>query len=248
MTILGDDGGHGTALETPPTGIPSPLTDPATAPAPPAPVARLAPVSSSPSAPEAPHGMRVMKRNGTLEPVDVNKIVNAIAKAAEGLRGVDPLRVATRTNTSATFGPFVPVTELDAPSVTERDPYFTADGALLFTQGGKIARALRFNNTWASALAPELGGLAGVRNPVLSADGLEIFFSAPDAGASGNMRIHRAARASTSEKFGAGSQVTELGGTKTYEAPTWLSDDGCHLLLSSDRAGQLDIYYAVRGK
>ena len=42
-------------------------------------------------------GMRVMKRNGHLEPVDLNKIVNAIARASEGLLGVDPMRVATRT-------------------------------------------------------------------------------------------------------------------------------------------------------
>jgi ribonucleoside-diphosphate reductase alpha chain len=42
-------------------------------------------------------GMRVRKRNGSLEPVDVTKIVNAIARASEGLRGVDPMRVATRT-------------------------------------------------------------------------------------------------------------------------------------------------------
>jgi ribonucleoside-diphosphate reductase alpha chain len=42
-------------------------------------------------------GMRVRKRSGALEPVDVNKIVNAIARASEGLLGVDPMRVATRT-------------------------------------------------------------------------------------------------------------------------------------------------------
>jgi ribonucleoside-diphosphate reductase alpha chain len=41
--------------------------------------------------------MRVRKRNGSLEPVDVNKIVNAVARCAEGLIGVDPLRIATRT-------------------------------------------------------------------------------------------------------------------------------------------------------
>jgi ribonucleoside-diphosphate reductase alpha chain len=44
-----------------------------------------------------PTGMRVTKRNGTIEPVDLNKIVNAIARASEGLLGVDPMRVATRT-------------------------------------------------------------------------------------------------------------------------------------------------------
>ena len=41
--------------------------------------------------------MRVRKRNGTLEPVDVNKIVNAVARATEGLHGVDPMIVSTRT-------------------------------------------------------------------------------------------------------------------------------------------------------
>ncbi|MEM8705747.1 MAG: ribonucleoside-diphosphate reductase subunit alpha, partial [Actinomycetota bacterium] len=41
--------------------------------------------------------MRVKKRNGSLEPVDLNKIVNAIARASEGLMGVDPMVVSTRT-------------------------------------------------------------------------------------------------------------------------------------------------------
>ncbi|MEI6709404.1 MAG: ribonucleoside-diphosphate reductase subunit alpha [Actinomycetota bacterium] len=41
--------------------------------------------------------MRVMKRSGKLEPVDVNKIVKAIARSAAGLPGVDPMRIATRT-------------------------------------------------------------------------------------------------------------------------------------------------------
>src|SRR4029079_9354462 len=41
--------------------------------------------------------MRVRKRNGSFEPVDVNKIVRAVGRCAHGLSGVDPLRVATRT-------------------------------------------------------------------------------------------------------------------------------------------------------
>lgn len=42
-------------------------------------------------------GMRVRKRNGDSEPVDVNKIVRAVSRCAEGLSGVDPMRIATRT-------------------------------------------------------------------------------------------------------------------------------------------------------
>ena len=48
------------------------------------------------TATDAP-GMRVRKRNGDTEPVDVNKIVRAVQRCADDLADVDPLRVATRT-------------------------------------------------------------------------------------------------------------------------------------------------------
>src|SRR4051812_261036 len=41
--------------------------------------------------------MRVRKRNGDSEAVDVNKIVRAVQRCADGLDGVEPLRIATRT-------------------------------------------------------------------------------------------------------------------------------------------------------
>jgi len=41
--------------------------------------------------------MRVTKRDGSSEPVDVNKIVRAVERHGDGLGEVDPLRVATRT-------------------------------------------------------------------------------------------------------------------------------------------------------
>jgi hypothetical protein len=44
-----------------------------------------------------PARMRVAKRNGDTEPVDVNKIVRAVERRAGGLDDVDPMRVATRT-------------------------------------------------------------------------------------------------------------------------------------------------------
>ncbi|GAA4562232.1 ribonucleoside-diphosphate reductase subunit alpha [Planotetraspora kaengkrachanensis] len=48
---------------------------------------------------EAPHRtqMRVRKRDGSAEPVDVNKIVRAVEHWAGDLDDVDPLRVATKT-------------------------------------------------------------------------------------------------------------------------------------------------------
>jgi ribonucleoside-diphosphate reductase alpha chain len=41
--------------------------------------------------------MRVRKRNGSTEPVDVNKIVRAVSRCCVGLADVDAMRVATKT-------------------------------------------------------------------------------------------------------------------------------------------------------
>ncbi|NNN03393.1 MAG: ribonucleoside-diphosphate reductase subunit alpha [Acidimicrobiaceae bacterium] len=41
--------------------------------------------------------MHVRKRDGSTEPVDVNKIVRAVERHVRGLEGVDPVRVAVRT-------------------------------------------------------------------------------------------------------------------------------------------------------
>src|SRR6185437_8521658 len=47
--------------------------------------------------PHNPGQMRVTKRNGGQETVDVNKIVRAVTRSADGLHAVDPLRVALKT-------------------------------------------------------------------------------------------------------------------------------------------------------
>lgn len=44
----------------------------------------------------SPHVMRVKKRDGTLEPVDVTKIVERVNRCCQGLVHTDPLRVATK--------------------------------------------------------------------------------------------------------------------------------------------------------
>lgn len=52
------------------------------------------PTASTPTS-RAP--MQVRKRNGSTEPVDINKIVRAVERCASDLADVDPMRVATRT-------------------------------------------------------------------------------------------------------------------------------------------------------
>ena len=57
------------------------------------------PPSQNPTvpAPGIPGAMRVRKRNGSFETADVMKIVKAVGRCCDGLLGVDPLRVATKT-------------------------------------------------------------------------------------------------------------------------------------------------------
>lgn len=47
--------------------------------------------------PHSPGQMRVTKRNGTSESVDLNKIVRAVTRCGEGLHAIDPMRVALKT-------------------------------------------------------------------------------------------------------------------------------------------------------
>ncbi len=79
--------------------------------------------------------MRVTKRNGSFEPVDVNKIVRAVGRCAAGLGAVDPLRVATKTISGLYDG--ATTRELDllsirtAASLTVEEPEYSRLAARL---------------------------------------------------------------------------------------------------------------------
>ena len=105
-----------------------------------------------PTAPEATPGhrgdtigMQVKKRDGDLEPVDVNKIVRAVTRSCTGLDEVDPLRIATRTISGLYDG--ATTSELDllsiqtAAALTAEEPQYSRLGArLLATYIGKEVR------------------------------------------------------------------------------------------------------------
>jgi ribonucleoside-diphosphate reductase alpha chain len=79
--------------------------------------------------------MRVRKRNGSFEPVDVNKIVLAVARCCVGLNEVDAMRVATKTISGLYDG--ATTKELDSLSIqtaallTAEDPEYSKLGARL---------------------------------------------------------------------------------------------------------------------
>ena len=84
---------------------------------------------------EVSTGMHVRKRNGDMDPVDLNKIVRAINRCCVGLADVDPIRVATRTISGLYDG--ATTAELDelsiqtAASLMAEEPQYSFLGARL---------------------------------------------------------------------------------------------------------------------
>jgi ribonucleoside-diphosphate reductase alpha chain len=82
--------------------------------------------------------MRVTKRNGHHEPVDINKIVRAIDRCTAGLAGVDTIRIATKTISGLYDG--ATTKELDklsiqtAASLIFEEPEYSRLGARLLNQ------------------------------------------------------------------------------------------------------------------
>ena len=79
------------------------------------PTSGLSPVLPGFPEPSETPTMHVHKRNGALEPVDVNKIVRAVQRCAFGLSGIEPMRVASKTIGGLYDG--ATTRELDAMSI-----------------------------------------------------------------------------------------------------------------------------------
>jgi ribonucleoside-diphosphate reductase alpha chain len=91
------------------------------------------------SAPPPPEPViRVRKRNGTLEPTDINKIIKAVRRCCDGLPDVDPMRVASKTINGVFDG--TSSRELDmlsiqtAASLTVEDPQYAKLAARLLSE------------------------------------------------------------------------------------------------------------------
>jgi ribonucleoside-diphosphate reductase alpha chain len=89
--------------------------------------------------------MRVTKRNGTTEPVDLNKIVRAVNRSCVGLPAVDAMRVATKTISGLYDG--ATTSELDRLSIQTAASLITEEPAY-----GRLAARLL-----AAYIAKEVG-------------------------------------------------------------------------------------------
>ena len=111
-----------------------------------------------------PGQMRVQKRNGTLEQVDLNKIVRANQRCAEGLDGVDPMMIAVRTIAGVHDG--VTTSELDLLSIRTaaahivEEPNYSKFAARILSN--VIDKEIRNQNIHAFSQSVVLGHQAGL--------------------------------------------------------------------------------------
>jgi len=118
--------------------------------------------------PRTQTSMRVRKRNGSTEPVDVNKIVRAVNRCCAGLADVDAMRVATKTISGLYDG--ATTRELDqlsiqtaAALIVEEPQYARLAARLLATTIDKEVRNQEIHAFSQSVLAAERVGLANER-------------------------------------------------------------------------------------
>lgn len=143
-----------------------------------------------------------------------------------------------------------------APNVnttaSEVQPYLTRDGTTLYfvrtvSSAQVVFRAIGsatvgFANP---SMVTELHGPTNDTDPVLSADGLTVFWGSDRSGGTGDVDVWQAQRTTPSGTFGQPAPVTSVN-TAGFDSPSDVSADGCRLYLTSTRAGRTGIYVATR--
>jgi len=125
-------------------------------------------------------------------------------------------------------------------SADDRELYFVrrpSDGELN-SNDSELWIAPRNGETFGTPFAIDELNLPSVtdRSPVLSADGLRLYFASNRPTGTGPDDIYVATRSRIGARFGQPVSVTELN-TSSRERPNWISPDDCTLYFASDRPG-----------
>jgi ribonucleoside-diphosphate reductase alpha chain len=116
--------------------------------------------------PEETPTMHVRKRNGSLEPVDVNKIVRAVQRCSFGLAQVDAMRVASKTigglYDGATTGELDAMSIDTAASLIAEEPQYSKLAARLLL--GTIVKEVAGQNLYSFSQSVEHASQQGVVN------------------------------------------------------------------------------------
>lgn len=137
-------------------------------------------------------------------------------------------------------------------SASEVQPYLTRDSTTLYFVRTASAAQVVFRATGSvtagfanPSVVAELHGPTNDTDPVVSADGLTVFWGSDRAGGMGDVDVWQAQRATPSGVFGQPAPVTPVN-TAGFDSPSDISADGCRLYLTSTRGGRTGIYVATR--
>ncbi|MES1258362.1 MAG: ribonucleoside-diphosphate reductase subunit alpha [Acidobacteriota bacterium] len=115
--------------------------------------------------------MRVRKRNGSLEPVTVDKIIRAVEQCSAGLTGVDPMRVAIRTigglYDGSTTRDLDSLSIQTAASLIAEEPEYSRLAARLLTRF--IEKEVQTQNIFSFSQSIEAGVQSGLISPEMAA-------------------------------------------------------------------------------
>lgn len=157
--------------------------------------------------------------------------------------GTFDLFLATRATAGGDFSSITRIAGLDTSS-DDQQPYLLPDGSEIYFSSNRSgdsdiyrARALSGGGFGSPSAVAELNttGLAD-EHPVVSGDGLTIFFSSTRPGGTGNIDVWTSTRASPDDAFGPPADVGAAS-SSSKDIPDWISPDGCRLYLHSDRNG-----------
>ncbi|MBX3198923.1 MAG: PD40 domain-containing protein [Labilithrix sp.] len=142
------------------------------------------------------------------------------------------------TATGAGFTAATPVSGASSASVNERSPYVARDGTVWFVihtnEVGASKRIVSASRARADSFEPSAevdlhtpdGGSDDA--PVISSDGLTLYFSSTRGATNNTSDIWVARRAAESAPWKTPEPMTSLN-TASVDAPSWLSPDGCEL-------------------
>ncbi len=164
----------------------------------------------------------------------------------------DELWTARRVD-AITFASPLAMTNLNLASA-ETQPYLQdTGGALVFSSdrnGGTfdLWHSTRSGTTFGTPIRMfelDAGGSAE-GDPVLSSDGLTIYFRSDRPSPIGAFDIYVATRPTTAVSFGTPTLVPNVN-SPADDGPSYISANDCRLYISSDRDGNNDIFVATRG-
>lgn len=165
--------------------------------------------------------------------------------------GTQEIWTAQRATVAGAFGLPVQVAGLDSAS-HDTQPYVLPNGATIYyyAAASGIMRATR-SAGGAFGTPVQLNSNVVGQFPVVTPDELTIFF-AKVVSAPTDFDIWMATRSSLGDGFGPAQPVTLSSGslnTNQFQAPTWISPDGCTLYFSSNDhggLGSLDLFSVTR--